>query len=67
MCVGGNGRTRVKYSPFIVESQPIKSKTEESRTTSTIVLLRNMVADPGETSKKSGKWLSLEAGLKVEK
>lgn len=55
-CVlGAKGFKRVKYSSFIIESQSIISKTEESRTISIIVLFRNMVANSGKTSKRSEK------------
>lgn len=43
--LGAKGFKRVKYSSFIIKTESIISKTEKSRTTSIIVLFRNMVAN----------------------
>ena len=48
---------KVKNSSFITETQAIISKTEESRTTSIMVLFKNMVANTRRCSKKNGKSL----------
>lgn len=50
--LGAKEFRRVKYSSFIIETQPIISKTEDSATEIIIVLLRNMVALPREMSKR---------------
>ena len=50
--MGAKEFRRVKYSSFIIETQPIISKTEDSATEIIIVLLRNMVALPEKCLKE---------------
>lgn len=53
--LGAKGFKRVKYSTFIIKTESVISKTEKSRTTSIIVLFKNMVANARKNTLKKVK------------